>query len=216
MPRSARIVIPGAAHHVTHRGNNRAVVFAAEHDYAYYYRLLVKYSRLASMRILGYCLMPNHVHLIVVPPAEDTFELVFRETQRRYTSFFNRQYDRSGHVWQNRFFSCPMDEPHTLNALAYVELNPVRAGMVLAAGEFPWSSGPAHVARDTPDPLLNLERWYGYWTEDEWRAKLTQIAEDRGFTEKFKECTSRGEPLGGEEFKRKVWDEIRVRRGRKI
>lgn len=212
MPRTARIVIPGTPHHITHRGNNREAVFLDEHDFFHYGSLLLKHARAESMRVLGYCLMPNHVHIVSIPSTEDTLERVFRETQRRYASHFNRKYNRSGHLWQNRFFSCPMDEQHTLNALAYVELNPVRAGLAGAAEHYLWSSAPAHFAQGYSDPLLNLERWFSYWTAEEWQAKLNQIAEDRGFGDAFRRCTQKGLPLGDAAFRMKVHQQLRATR----
>ena len=211
MPRTARIVIPGTPHHITHRGNNREAVFLCEHDYWHYVRLLLKYSQDGHMRILGYCMMPNHVHIIAIPATEETFECVFRETQRRYTTHFNRKYKRAGHLWQNRYFSCPMDESHTINALAYVELNPVRAGLAGTPDAYPWSSAEAHCRRDRPDPLLNLDRWHRYWTAEEWQNKLHQIAEDRGFGESLRRCTQRGVPLGDAAFRKKMREKLQER-----
>ena len=105
-----------------------------------------------------------------------------------------------------------MDEQHTLNALAYVELNPIRAGLAGAAEHYLWSSAPAHCAQGYADPLLNLERWFSYWTAEEWQAKLNQIAEDRGFGDAFRRCTQKGLPLGDAAFRTKVHQQLRERR----
>jgi putative transposase len=123
MPRVARVVIPGVPHHVTQRGNNRQDVFYTDDDRRHYLRLLGEQSH----RVLGYCLITNHVHLVVVPEHENSLARAIGRTHYLYTLYINRMHSRSGHLWQNRFFSCGLDEKHAYCALRYVELNPVRA-----------------------------------------------------------------------------------------
>jgi putative transposase len=104
-------------------------VFRADDDFRCYLALLRRHSVANGMRILAYCLRPNHVHLIAVPRRADSLALTLDRTQSEYALAWNRTRGGSGHLWQNRFFSCALDETHAVRALRYVELNPVRAGL---------------------------------------------------------------------------------------
>src|SRR5262245_66682086 len=117
MPRRPRIVIPGVAHHVTQRGNNRQQVFFSDADFRLYLDLITEYAPRFGVAVLGYCLMPNHVHLIVVPEAETSLARTLGAAHSEFALAVNASAGRSGHLWQNRFFSCPMDEAHSLHAL---------------------------------------------------------------------------------------------------
>lgn len=145
MPRLARLVIPGIPHHVTQRGNRRQQTFFSDEDYRLYLRLLGEWSRRAGTAIWAWCLMPNHVHLILVPGCEDGLRAALSEAHRRYTRRINERQGWTGHLWQGRFGSFPMDEDHLLACTRYVELNPVRAGLVERAGHWRWSSARAHL-----------------------------------------------------------------------
>jgi len=105
MPRFARVVIPGCAHHVTQRGNNRQAVFFVEDDYRVYLELLAHQAARHDLRINGYCLMPNHVHLVATPRQETSLSRAVGRTHYLYTQYINRLHGRSGHLWQSRFFS---------------------------------------------------------------------------------------------------------------
>ena len=129
MPRVARIVIAGVAHHITQRGNNRHEVFFVEDDRQVYLDLLHTQCQRYGFTVTGYCLMTNHVHIIGIPQTEDALAKAIGRTHFLYTQYINKMHERSGHLWQNRFYSCPMDDAHALQAMCYVELNPVRAGM---------------------------------------------------------------------------------------
>ncbi len=132
MPRLARIAIPGVPHHVTQRGNNRQDIFFAVEDRSFYLEWLAKYASEAGLDILGYCLMTNHIHLVVVPHEEDSLADGLGRAHWRYSQMVNRLHGRSGHLWQGRFFSCALDDEHAYGALAYVERNPVEdRGQVL-------------------------------------------------------------------------------------
>jgi len=135
MPRHARIVIPGLSHHITQRGNNRQDVFFVDDDRVAYLDLLREQCLKHRVRVLGYCLMTNHIHLIATPAHEDSLNLAIGRTHFLYTQLINRLHDRSGHLWQGRFHSCLMDGAYTLAAMRYVERNPVRAKMTRA----PWT-----------------------------------------------------------------------------
>ena len=146
MARLARIVVPGLPHHVTQRGNRRERTFFEDGDYALYLDLLAEASARAQTEIWAYCLMPNHVHIILVPSDEDGLRRTFADLHRRYTGFVNARARVTGHLWQGRYGSVVMDEEHLLNAVRYVTLNPVRAKLARRARDWPWSSARAHLA----------------------------------------------------------------------
>jgi putative transposase len=159
MPRVARVVFPGVPHHVTQRGNRRGAVFFNDADcLAYLCRLRERASR-HGIEVLAYCLMPNHVHLVVVPRHSDGLHRALKPVHMEHAQRINRALGWTGHLWQGRFFSSPLDESYLWAALRYVELNPVRAGLVDRAERYRWSSAAAHCL-GTSDPLLTSdETW---------------------------------------------------------
>jgi putative transposase len=146
MARLARVVAPGLPHHVTQRGNRRQPVFFGEEDYVLYRTLLAEGCRAAGVAVWAYCLMPNHVHLILVPSDADGLRAALGEAHRRYTRHVNFREGWRGYLWQGRFASFPMDEGHLLAAARYVELNPVRAKLTRRPQDWRWSSAKAHLA----------------------------------------------------------------------
>ena len=145
MARLARVVVPGILHHITQRGNRRMKTFFGEADYREYLHLMAQWCNRCKVQIWSYCLMPNHVHLITVPGTEDSLRRAIGEAHRRYTRYINFQKGWKGHLWQGRFASYPMDEEHLVAAARYIELNPVRAGLVKKPEEYKWSSALAHL-----------------------------------------------------------------------
>jgi putative transposase len=181
MARLSRLVLPGHPYHVTQRGNRRSQTFFEDGDYELYRDLLGEAARRAGSEIWCYCLMPNHVHVIVVPSDEDGLRRTFAEAHRRYTGFINARNRWTGHLWQGRFGAVVMDEEHLAHAMRYVSLNPVRARLVDRPEEWPWSSVRAHLdGRD--DALVRvapaLERYgdfaaflgHGGEADHAWRA----------------------------------------------
>ncbi len=145
MARMRRLVVPGFPHHVTQRGNRRQRTFFSTEDY-YAYASLISQARVkADIEIWAYCLMPNHVHFVVVPHDENGLAELFKEAHRRYTRRINLRHNWRGHLWQERFHSFVMDEPHLMAAVRYVEQNPVRAGFCSKPDEWRWSSAKAHL-----------------------------------------------------------------------
>jgi len=144
--RLARLVVPGLPHHVTQRGNRREVIFLEDGDQEIYRDLLAEQARKAQVEVWAYCLMPNHVHLILAPRTADGLGRAVGEAHRRYTNFVNARGRWTGHLFQSRFSSVAMDEAHLLTAVRYVSLNPVRARLVPRAEDWPWSSVRAHLA----------------------------------------------------------------------
>jgi putative transposase len=146
MSRMARVVLPGCWHHVTQRGNLRQAVFFEASDRQFYLELLRQNCLRFRVAIAGYCLMGNHVHLLAIPSRENGLAHALGRTHNDYARWLNLRRFHSGHLWQNRYYSCPLDEAHGWEALRYVELNPVRAGLVTCAADWPWSSARAHVS----------------------------------------------------------------------
>lgn len=168
MARLARVVAAGVPHHVTQRGNRRQPVFFGDDDYETYRTLLAEGCRSAGVAVWAYCLMPNHVHLILVPKDGDGLRAALGETHRRYTRHVNFREGWRGYLWQGRFASVPMDETYLLACARYVELNPVRAKLARRARDWRWSSARVHLAgRDdglvAVAPLLDLAPdWGGF------------------------------------------------------
>lgn len=146
MARLARIVLPGVPYHVTQRGNRRQQTFFEEADYALYRDLVASAAEKAGAEVWCYCLMPNHVHLVIVPADKDGLRRTFADAHRRYTGYINARHRWTGHLWQGRFGAVAMDETHLAHAIRYVSLNPVRAGLVDRAEDWRWSSVAAHLA----------------------------------------------------------------------
>ena len=162
MARLARVVVPGMPYHVTQRGNGRAQTFFGDGDYALYRDLLAASCRAASVAVWGWVLMPNHVHLILVPSDADGLRRALASVHRRYAGHVHARERRSGHFWQGRFGAVAMDEAHLLAALRYVVLNPVRARLVTRAEAWRWSS--VHAYRSGRDDGVTsvaplLARW---------------------------------------------------------
>jgi REP element-mobilizing transposase RayT len=141
----ARMVVSGLPHHVTQRGNRREPIFFEDGDQEIYRDLLGEQARKADVEVWAYCLMPNHVHLILNPRQADGLGRAVGEAHRRYTNFINARGRWTGHLFQSRFASVAMDESHLISAVCYVSLNPVRARLVAQAEDWPWSSVRAHI-----------------------------------------------------------------------
>ena len=146
MARLSRVVIPGVPHHVTQRGNRRERTFFEDGDYQLYLDLLAEAAKAAGVEVWSYCLMPNHVHLIVTPSDADGLWRTFRKVHRHYSGYINTRMRTTGHLWQGRYGSVAMDEGHLKSALRYVALNPVRARLADRAGDWRWSSTGALLA----------------------------------------------------------------------
>jgi len=197
MPRLPRAVAVDTPHHVTQRGNSRRFVLDSDPDRLVYLDLLTRFSAVHHLTIAGYCLMSNHVHLIAIPRRPNALAAALRCAHGRYASYWNSKYAGCGHVWQSRFYSCALDEPHFQAALRYVETNPVRAGVVRAAQDYRWSSARAHCGLEAPN-WLDLSAWGETWTAETWLAYLTEAAE--ADAEPIRASTRTGRPLGTRDF----------------
>jgi putative transposase len=192
----ARVVIPSYPHHVTQRGNRRQTTFFDNSDYRDYIELVSKFCRKSSTKVWAYCLMPNHVHLIMVPSHKDGLRASLGEAHRRYTRKVNSRNEWRGHLWQERFFSFPMDEAHLLAAVRYVERNPVAAQLCQHPEDWQWSSARAHLLGrgdglvDVRPMLSRINDWATYLSSDE----------DDGIRDRIATSTRTGRPLGAESF----------------
>ena len=197
MARLPRIVIPGIPHHVTQRGNNRQATFFEEADYALYLDLLAAAAERAQAEIWAYCLMPNHVHIVLVPSDEYGLSRTFGELHRRYTGYINARARTTGHLWQGRFGSVAMDEEHLHHALRYVSLNPVRARLVAKPEDWRWSSVRAHFANAddavvTVAPALERVGDFRAFLGEEFDEALSYVA--------LRRAESVGRPVGSREW----------------
>jgi len=196
MPRMARVVVPGIPHHVTQRGNRRQRVFFRDEDHRVYLRLLSEHCARCAVQVWAYCLMPNHVHVVMVPRQSDGLHRSLAGAHRRYTRHINFREGWRGYLWQGRFASFPMDERHLLAAVRYVELNPVRAGLCETPRDWPWSSAQAHLTGQDDDlvqvsPMLSIV--------GDWGAYLSQPT-DAGQVDAIRRHERTGRPLGSDAF----------------
>ncbi|SDD43500.1 putative transposase [Sphingomonas sp. YR710] len=201
MARLARIVIPDAPHHVTQRGNRRLPIFFSDDDRRFYLDLIAAACEANGTICLGWCLMDNHVHLILVPATPDGLRATLGEAHRRYTRRINQREGWSGYLFQGRFASYAMDDAHLMAAIRYVENNPVAAGLVGAAADWRWSSARSHVAgRQVEGDRLTDVAALGMHVRN-WRAMLAlglEAAEAEGATvAAIEACLRTGRPLGG-------------------
>ena len=195
MARLARIVVPGLPHHVTQRGNRREAIFFEDGDHEIYLDLLAAQTLKAGVAVWAYCLMPNHVHLIMKPTRADDLGRAVGETHRRYTNFINARGRWTGHLFQSRFASVALDDAHLIRAVRYVSLNPVRARLVARPEEWKWSSVRAHLSgvddayvsvRPILDRIPHLKA-------------LLQVETEEDFSE-LRRAEATGRPLGAPEF----------------
>ena len=196
MSRVARVVVPGIPHHITQRGNRHADIFETDDDRLFYLRVLRKYADKHGLSIWAYCLMTNHIHLVAVPKQRLSLGNTCRDAHTVYAMRFNRQTEMTGHVWQGRFYSCPLDESHLWAAVRYVERNPVRAGMVEQAADYKWSSAHARCT-GAADPLL-ADNFPPFGVIENWSEWLA--VETASETEAVRTATRTGRPCGSFDF----------------
>ena len=201
MPRKARVVLPGTAHHVIQRGNYQQVVFQREADFRTYLYLIANNAAQHQIKIHAFCLMSNHVHFIVTPADKNNLAEFFRIVHVRYSHYKNLQWQRSGQLWQGRFYSCVLSETHLLRAVRYVEMNPVRAKLVQYPWEYFWSSSRQHleieaspiVPTDLPDDFLKLNVNHGNWRQ-------YLMEDDAEMIKEMRENTKKGLAVGPADF----------------
>ena len=198
MPRLARSVFPDVPHHITQRGNRREDVFFEDKDRHVYLEWLGEYCDKWQVGILAWCLMSNHIHLVLEPTTEEGLQRVLKPLHMRYAQRVNRARGWKGHLWQGRFFSSPLDEAYTWSAIRYVERNPVRAGMVERAEDYRWSSAAAHCGL-TESLLLTPVKKGEAILENEWSDWLA-VPEDGHARKLLQRNVEKGLPCGSEQF----------------
>jgi len=200
MPRRARVVIPNLPHHITQRGVRRQDVFFCDDDREVYLRLLKENAVKHGVAIIAYTLMTNHVHHLVAPSSPRALSLTYQITHKRYADYINARHQWTGHLWQSRFYSSPVDSDFFWIAVRYILQNPLKAGMVRHPTEYRWSSARHHCLGDlnsiiTADPA---------WTErlgkrTDWMSWL-EIIEDKEKVSALRENTLRDLPTGSSNF----------------
>ncbi len=192
MPRGAR---PGFPHHVIQRGNRRQNVFFEPNDYFLYLKLLTIFTKKYFADVWSYCLMPNHVHLILVPKKADDLAKAVGETHKTYTKTINKRHQWKGYLWEGRFKSYFMDNSYVFCAIRYVEMNPVRGRMVDAPEKYPWSSAKSHI-ENKKSPLLSPFKLKEEISD--WRSYLLSAPENE--TDILRQRVQSNHPLGTPEF----------------
>ncbi|TRZ49133.1 transposase [bacterium] len=141
MPRGARIILNNACYHIINRGNQKQNIFLEEADFERYLRVLKHYKKKFAFKLFGYCLMPNHIHMILQPKQPDKLPRIMQGLTQTYTTWFNNKYKKVGHLWQGRFKSMVVQKDnYFIECVYYVEANPVRAGLVSSPADYAWSS----------------------------------------------------------------------------
>ena len=221
MPRRARLSFPGIPWHIIQRGNNRSVCFHAEEDYQFYLHYLKEFADKFGCALHAYVLMTNHVHLLLTPAREDSAALMMKHLGQRYVQYVNRSYRRTGTLWEGRFRSClTQSEDYVLACYRYIELNPVRAGMVVKPQDYRWSSyhanglGRASALIAPHDEYLRLGRDAAERREA-YRA-LFRAHVDEALTDEIRDATNGNFVLGGERFQEQIAQALgrRVVRGK--
>src|SRR5271155_1682755 len=197
MARLARAVFPGVAHHVTQRGNGRARTFFCDDDYRLYRDLLTEHAAAADVAVWAWVLMPNHVHLILVPSDEDGLRRALASTHRRYAGHVHARDKRTGHFWQGRFGCVAMDDDHLAAALVYVALNPVRARLADRAQDWPWSSVHAQLGLAAGDRLTATAPVRERFPD---LAARIEAGEDLAMSDRLRKGELIGRPVGWAEF----------------
>jgi len=209
MARLPRYVIPGQPQHIIQRGNNRQLIFSAEADYQFFRDALVEAANKHGLAIHAYVWMTNHVHLLATPEFDDSISKTFQSVGRRYVQYFNYTYKRSGTLWEGRYRATVVDsERYLLTLMRYIELNPVRAGMVAMPQDYPWSSYRRNALVEggpNADWLTPHEEYTRLGLDDMARQKAYQAlfasAVDQGDLAEIRDCTHKGWALGSERFR---------------
>jgi putative transposase len=204
MPRAARTVFADLPHHITQRGNRREDVFFDDEDRTTYLKWLGEYAAKFKVEVAAYCLMTNHIHLILIPSTEDGLQKLLKPLHMRYAQRLNRARGQQGHVWQGRYFSSVLDEDYFRSALRYVERNPVRAHMVKKAENYEWSSAAGHCARVKDSLLKPAPSWRKAMDDiSTWATWLAEPDEDEKLLV-LRRNAMMGLPCGSEKFIRKI------------
>jgi putative transposase len=210
MPRSPRLVIPGYPHHVTQRGNHRQQVFYSDEDHRFYLELVRRQIVTGEISLLGYAHMTNHVHNAMIPQETESLSRSLRVLSRDFSRFQNLRLNRTGHLWQGRFFSCPVYD--MFEVLAYIELNPVRASIVASPSEWEWSSARAHLTGIDHSGLLDMDLWRKRFDPSSWLEYLKEAAHRMDVNDRIRRATTAGRFCGPKDIARKMEEEFRKKK----
>jgi len=204
MPRIARVVIPHYPHHITQRGTNKTSIFSDDKDREYFLACLNDWAARTGTKIWAYCLMDNHFHLLLVPGQEQSLGKCLHGITFRYAQYYNQKYGRTGRLWQNRYFSCPVDKDEYLWAVVrYIERNPVRASMAKRAEDWEWSSARTHIkGKGSKIPKLSD------WLEETERSEYRRFVNEEGSEDEIRRATSTGRPLGSMGFVERLEEKL--------
>ena len=205
MARLPRLILPGHAHHIILRGNNRQAIFFSDLDRQQWLQILAEVARQYDVAIHAYVLMDNHVHLLLTPPTAEALSRMMQSLGRRYVGWFNARHRRTGTLWEGRYRAGLIEgERHLLACMRYIEANPVRAGLCTEAAQWPWSSAAHHLGLGR-QALITEHRLY--WSmgntpferEHAYREFMGQgvSAQERA---QFTEAALRGRPVASEAF----------------
>ena len=208
MARRARIIIPGWPHHVTQRGNHRETVFFKDEDRNAYLNLLRRQFGFYDLSMMGYCLMSNHIHCVVIPPTMEALSSGVGRLHRDFSRLQNIRCSRVGHLWQNRFYSCPVGFDRVWDVLAYVELNPVRAHIVDGPSHWQWSSAQAHVSGIDETGLLDMNLWRQHFDGSSWEKFLEAAKARKQLQNAIRSATSAGRFWGSDEVAKQLEDQL--------
>jgi len=220
MPRGPRLVVPGVALHVVQRGHNRRDCFQHDTDYLVFLANLRELSTRTQCALHAYCLMTNHVHLLLTPPSPQACARLMRDLGQRYVQYFNRRYQRSGTLWEGRFRSCLVDSArYVIACYRYIELNPVRAKMVPAAAAYGWSSHNGNAGRASNKMLTPHAEYLALAADDTARhaayERLCSAGDEPAFLAEIRDATNGGFALVGEQLKSTLPADQQRRLGRK-
>ena len=199
MPRLARTVFADIPHHITQRGNRREDVFFTDDDRLIYLEWLRFYCEKYDVSVLAYCLMTNHVHLVLTPHSKDGLQQVLKPLHMRYSQHVNKTNGWKGHLWQGRFFSSPLDDAYTWSTIRYVERNPVEAGMINRSEDYRWSSAAAHCGLIEDPMLAALPDSMKGVSQDQWSEWLA-LPEKTDVTDLIQRNIEKGLPCGNDQF----------------
>ena len=203
MPSKPRTIIPGIPHHIVQRGNRREVIFNDDDARKHFLSDLKSYASREKVKILAYCLMDNHTHLIAVPSTTFSFKKLFCPLHSSLSRRLSKLHGETGRNLQGRYYSSPMDDSYTINALRYVNMNPVRAGIVKRAEDYHWSSAAGHLNR-RKDPIIDdVTEWQPHVIEA--AAQLnSEIPDEEADLSLIRDRTLRNEPIGSQLFVRTI------------
>ncbi|OGQ17796.1 MAG: hypothetical protein A3B70_00535 [Deltaproteobacteria bacterium RIFCSPHIGHO2_02_FULL_40_11] len=174
MPRKTRIILTDYPHHVVQRGNNKSKLFREIKDSETYLRFLKEYAQEESIDIVSYCLMPNHIHLLAIPRVDGSLQKMMHRLNISFAQYINKKYGRSGALYEGRYFCALVNNERYLWAVCrYIELNPVRAGMVGNPTHYVWSSARFHMNKINFDPVVEKPVWEYYTDKTSYQTFLS-------------------------------------------